>query len=448
MHQNRVFNLTRWRLAAWYAGVMGIILSASGLAIYFVMDWVHWQALHQELQSVAGTLHDGLEPQLKQPGKLEPGVEQLIPGLCVVGKPCVPLYTATMPDRHILGAVHQEGYYVRMVTPSGRVIATLEDRPLQLPVQTRPLWQTVQDAAGDRYHHISLDLKTESGRLWGYIQVGRSLQDFDHHLASTRLVLLTGLPLVLLLTTAVSWWLAGRAMQPIYRSYRQIQQFTADAAHELRTPLAASRATLEVALQQPQISDPESRNTLQTLERQNLRLSQLVQDLLLLSRMDSQEEAQKHHPCCLNDMVSDIVEEYAGWAIAANVLLLSKVDVKHPIFVAGDEEQLYRLLTNLVTNAIQYTPSDGKVTIHLTQDEFRATVQVQDTGIGIAVAHQPRIFDRFYRVTPDRSRQTGGSGLGLAIAQTIAQAHDGTLQVQSEPGKGSLFTLRLPLWVN
>jgi signal transduction histidine kinase len=448
MHQNRVFNLTRWRLAAWYAGVMGIILSASGLAIYFVMDWVHWQGLHQELQSVAGTLHDGLEPQLKQPGKLEPGVEQLIPGLCVVGEPCVPLYTATMPDRHILGAVHQEGYYVRMVTRSGQVIATLEDHPLQLPVQTRPLWQTVEDAAGDRYHHISLELKTKSGVLWGYIQVGRSLQDFDHHLASTRLVLLTGLPLVLLLTTAVSWWLAGRAMQPIYRSYRQIQQFTADAAHELRTPLAASRATLEVALQQPTISDAESRNTLQTLERQNLRLSQLVQDLLLLSRMDIQEELQKHSPCCLNDMVSDIVEEYAGLAIAANVLLLSRVDVKHPILVSGDEEQLYRLLTNLVTNAIQYTPSDGQVTIHLTQDEFQAIVQVQDTGIGIAAAEQSRIFDRFYRVNPDRSRQTGGSGLGLAIAQTIAQAHNGTLQVQSEPGKGSLFTLRLPLWVN
>lgn len=448
MHQNRVFNLTRWRLAAWYAGVMGIILSASGLAIYFVMDWVHWQGLHQELQSVAGTLHDGLEPQLKRPGKLEPGVEQLIPGLCVVGEPCVPLYTATMPDRHILGAVHQEGYYVRMVTPSGQVVAMLEDRPLQLPVQTRPLWQTVEDAVGDRYHHISLELKTKSGTLWGYIQVGRSLQDFDHHLASTRLVLLTGLPLVLLLTTAVSWWLAGRAMQPIYRSYRQIQQFTADAAHELRTPLAASRATLEVALQQSQISDVESRNTLQTLERQNLRLSQLVQDLLLLSRMDSQEETHKHHPCCLNDIVSDVVEEYAGLAIAANVLLLSRIDLKHPIFVSGDEEQLYRLLTNLVTNAIQYTPSDGKVTIRLTQDEFHAIVQVQDTGIGIAAAEQSRIFDRFYRVNPDRSRQTGGSGLGLAIAQTIAQAHQGTLQVQSEPEQGSLFTLRLPLWVN
>lgn len=448
MHQNRVFNLTRWRLAAWYAGVMGIILSASGLAIYFVMDWVHWQGLHQELQSVAGTLHDGLEPQLKQPGKLEPGVKQLIPGLCVVGELCTSRQTATTPDRHILGAVHQEGYYVRMVTPSGQIVATLEDRPLQLPVQIRPLWQTLQTPEGDRYHQISVDLKTGIGPLWGYIQVGRSLQEFDRHLVSTRLVLLAGLPLVLLLTTAVSWWLAGRAMQPIYRSYRQIQQFTADAAHELRTPLAASRATLEVALQQPQISDAESRNTLQTLERQNLRLSQLVQDLLLLSRMDSQEEAQKHHPCCLNDMVSDIVEEYAGWAIAANVLLLSRVDVKHPIFVSGDEEQLYRLLTNLVTNAIQYTPSDGKVTIRLTQDEFHAIVQVQDTGIGIAVAHQPRIFDRFYRVNPDRSRQTGGSGLGLAIAQTVAQAHDGTLQVQSQPGKGSLFTVRLPLWVN
>lgn len=444
MHQSKVFNLTRWRLAAWYAGVMGVILSVSGLAIYFLMDWVHWQGLHQELQSVAGTLHDSLEPQLKRSGEIEPEVKELIPGLCPVNESCASSSHSleSTSDRHILGAVHQEGYYVRMLSPSSQIVATLEYRPLNLPVNIRPLWQTLRDAEGNRYHQISIDLKTNTGTLWGYLQVGRSLRDFDAHLASTRLVLLTGLPIILLLTTAVSWWLAGRAMQPIYRSYRQIQQFTADAAHELRTPLAASRATLEVALQTPQISDAESRMTLQTLERQNLRLSQLVQDLLLLSRMDIQESVQKYQPCCLNDIVSDVIEEYSGLAIASDILLLSEY-VNYPVYVSGDEEQLYRLLANLVINAIQYTPSSGKVIVRLTQDEHHAILEVQDTGVGISSADQSRIFDRFYRVNSDRSRQTGGSGLGLAIAQTITRSHHGTLQVQSEVGKGSLFILRL-----
>ncbi|MFM7425616.1 MAG: two-component system sensor histidine kinase RppB [Elainella sp.] len=442
MHQNRVFNLTRWRLAAWYAGVMGVILGISGLVVYFLMDWVHWQGLHQELQSIAGTLHDGLEPQLQQPGKVAPEVKQLIPGLCLVGEPCSQRHGETPASRHILGAVHQEGYYVRMVNPAGQVVATLAYRPLDLPVQTRPLWQTLQDAQGYRYHQISLDLKTETGLFWGHIQVGRSLRDFDAHLASTRLVLLTGLPLVLLLTTAVSWWLAGRAMQPVYRSYRQIQQFTADAAHELRTPLAASRATLEVALQMPHLSEPESRNTLQTLERQNLRLSQLVQDLLLLSRMDMQEPRQKHRRCCLNDMLSDIVEEYSSLALTAEVLLLLNIP-QRPVFVSGDEEQLYRLFSNLVTNAIQYTPATGKVGVILTQQDHQAIVQIQDTGIGIGAADQVRIFDRFYRVDSARSRQTGGTGLGLAIVQAIAEQHQAKLRVDSQVGQGSTFTLEL-----
>jgi signal transduction histidine kinase len=444
MHRNPIFKATHWRLAAWYAGVMGLILSLSGFAIYSIMERVHWHGLHQELQSIAGTLHDGLEPQLKRPGQLEPEVENLLPGLCVTGAVCdVAPHSHQTGDRHILGTVHQQGYYVRFINPSNQVIATLADRPFNLPINTQTPWQTLEDDQGHRYHQISLTLKTAQGQPWGYLQVGRSLQDFQAHLAATRWVLLIGLPLMLGLMAIASWWLAGRAMQPVYRSYRQIQQFTADAAHELRTPLAATRATLEVALQLPQLSEVESRATLNTLERQNLRLSQLVQDLLLLSRMDLQDHRQKHHPCCLNDIVSDLVEEYASLAIAADVAL--KVEPPSQLLrVRGDEEQLYRLCANLVANAIQYTPPGGQVNVSLKQTEHHAIIQVQDTGIGIAEADQARIFDRFYRVDSDRSRKTGGTGLGLAIAQAIAHHHQGQLSVKSTPGQGSQFRVEIP----
>jgi signal transduction histidine kinase len=149
----------------------------------------------------------------------------------------------------------------------------------------------------------------------------------------------------------------------------------------------------------------------------------------------------------LNDVVSDLVEELATLALAAGVTLTSEVRVRKPIDVVGDEEQLYRLVSNLIVNAIQYTPRGGQVTVILDRCHLDALIQVQDTGIGIATEDQTRIFDRFYRVSGNRSRHTGGAGLGLAIAQAIVQAHGGSLQVQSKLGKGSTFTIRLPLGV-
>lgn len=234
-------------------------------------------------------------------------------------------------------------------------------------------------------------------------------------------------------------------MQPVYQSYRQIQQFTSDAAHELRTPIAAIQATVESVRRVDQLSELEAQDILRTVERQNQRLSGLVQDLLLLSRMDQQISAVKHHPVCLNDLIGDLVEELAALAISAEVKLTTDIRVHQPVSVTGNEEQLYRLVANLITNAIQYTPSGGIVRVILERSDYQALIHVQDTGIGIAPEDQSQIFDRFYRVNSDRSRSTGGAGLGLAIALAIAQIHHGSLQVQSKLSEGATFTIRLPL---
>jgi signal transduction histidine kinase len=275
------------------------------------------------------------------------------------------------------------------------------------------------------------------------MQVGRSLYEVNEHMVWVKLSLLVGLPSTMLLVAAASWWLAGQAMQPVYKSYRQIQQFTADAAHELRTPLAAIQANLESTLT-PDATDADAWDTLRIVERQNGRLSKLVQDLLILSRMDLQGLPAQRQPCNLNDLVSDLVEEFAGLAIASHLSLKADIRGTALITVLGIEEQLYRLVANLITNAIQYTPAGGTVVVCLSGDDHHALIQIQDTGIGIAPQEQSRIFNRFYRISSDRSRQTGGAGLGLAIAQTIAQAHRGNIQVVSELGKGSTFTVQLP----
>ena len=153
-----------------------------------------------------------------------------------------------------------------------------------------------------------------------------------------------------------------------------------------------------------------------------------------------------HSDCVsLHDIVSDVAKELAPLAMAAGVKLITDIRVQQSLEVMGNEQQLYRLVTNLVTNGIQYTAADGKVNLTLDRYQQEALIAIQDTGIGIAPKQQTRIFDRFYRVNSDRSRITGGFGLGLPIAAAIAQAHQGSIHLQSQPGKGTTFTIRLPL---
>jgi signal transduction histidine kinase len=446
MHQNKLFNQTRTRLALWYAGVMGLILSVSGFGVYKAIAHAHWVALDGELKSVAGTLHDSIELKLKQPGRLEPVVEQLLPNLCLIGASCMKEQLSSR--RHVLSVISQGNYYVRVFDSSGRLIAIAGVHPEGLPqVLNKELWQSLKDSQGNIYHQISLSLHTQDNRDWGYFQVGRSLKDFNDYLNEVKWILKLGLPTVLILVGVSSWWLAGLAMQPIYQSYKQIQQFTADAAHELRTPLAASQATVETARSMSHLNEQEVQDILETIWRQNRRLIQLVTDLLFLARLERQPMPMRCQLCCLNDIANDLVEEFEDLAGAVDVTLTSLIRVPSPLSVVGDEEQLYRLVSNLIINAIQYTPTGGQVTVVLSRSDDQALIEIQDTGIGIAPEEQRRIFDRFYRVNSDRSRNTGGSGLGLAIAKAIVQAHQGSLQVQSVLGKGSTFAVRLPLEV-
>jgi signal transduction histidine kinase len=440
MRQNKLFNQTRVSLAFWYAGVMGLILSLLGFGVYKAISHAHWVALDRELESVAGTLHDSLELKLKQPGQIEPIVKELLPNLCLIGNSCAS--KGSNSQRHVLSAVDRGNYYARLYDTSGRLIAIAGDYPEGLPqTLNKELWQTLSDRNNNIYHQISFSLHTQTRQDWGYFQVGRSLADFEDYLGRVKLVLLLGLPISLTLVAFASWWLAGLAMQPIYRSYQQIEQFTADAAHELRTPLAATQATVESALL-VDLDKQETKEILTRIERENKRLIQLVADLLLLARMDRKAIPLRRQLCCLNDLVDDLVEELEPLAIANRITLTSEIRVNKLLNVEGDGDQLYRLVYNLIINAIQHTPSDGRVMVILERDDRCALIRVRDTGIGIAPEHQKRIFDRFYRIQDDRSRSTGGSGLGLAIAKSIARSHSFKLSVHSQLGQGSTFTLK------
>jgi signal transduction histidine kinase len=447
MNQNQLFNRTRASLACSYAVVMGLILGLLGFGVYRAIAQAHLMALDNELESLAGTLHDSIELKLEQPGRIEPIVKDFFPNLCENQVNCQ--FQPPKPQHHILSPITQGNYYIRFLDTSGGLLGVAGTVPEGLPqVSKKQEWQTLSDHKGINYHQITVLLHTQNGVDWGYFQMGRSFKEFEDYLGTVKLVLKLGLPISLILVGGASWWLSGSAMQPIYKSYRQIEQFTADAAHELRTPLATTQATVESALLMQQLDEKEAQDILVTVQRQTQRLTQLVADLLLLTRMDKQTASIHKEYLSLNDVVSDLVEEVAMLAIGAKVKLKSEIRVEQPLQIIGDQDQIYRLISNLIINGIQYTPDGGEVTVCLDRCDNHAIIQVQDTGIGIAPNEQKRIFDRFYRVNSDRSRSTGGSGLGLAIVQAIVNAHHGSIQVQSQLGKSSSFIVRLPLESN
>ncbi|MGD1919399.1 MAG: sensor histidine kinase, partial [Pleurocapsa sp.] len=236
------------------------------------------------------------------------------------------------------------------------------------------------------------------------------------------------------------------------QSYQLIQQFTADAAHELRTPLAAIRATVESTLMIHNLTEAETKETLEAIGRQNIRLSNLVADLLMLCRMDRQlnvanSSIEIKEQIDLVSLIKDIVEDFSLLAHKSEIRLDMNLFVIEPLMMIGNYEQLYRMVSNLVSNALKCTTTGGQIQINLTLDRScqYALIKVEDTGVGISPEDLNKIFTRFYRVNSDRSRETGGSGLGLSIAQAVAQAHQGTIKVDSKLGKGSIFTVLLPV---
>ncbi|MEC4895533.1 MAG: two-component system sensor histidine kinase RppB [Oscillatoria sp. PMC 1051.18] len=441
MKQNRLFQKTRCRLAVWYAGVMGVILSVFGLGVYEAIAHAHRITIDRELQSVASRLENSLEMILTQPGTLTPTATRFLPDICIVDINCL---------NSDLTLSHEDNYYIRLLDRSGNLVAVAGLQPTGIAVSKNfSQWERLTDNSGTNYRQITLSLQTKERQNWGYLQVGRNLQDFEDYVATVKWILILGLPLAIFFIAAASWWLAGLAMQPIYQSYRQIQQFTADAAHELRTPLAAIRATVESTLMLPSLEPTTAQETLQAVNRQNQRLSQLVADLLILCRLERNSTVSSsltlpQELVSLTDLVNDLAEEFASLALAAKLKLSAEIKVDRELQIKGDPEQLYCLVANLVSNAIRYTPADGEVKISLENSPNEVIIRVQDTGIGIAPKEQKMIFDRFYRVNSDRSRASGGSGLGLAIAAAIATTHQGSITVQSELNQGSTFTVKLP----
>ena len=222
----------------------------------------------------------------------------------------------------------------------------------------------------------------------------------------------------------------------------EMRQFSSALAHELRTPLAALRGEMELALLRPG-SEREWRTSAASQIEEIDKLTRMVNQLLTLARAESGEIPLAHEAVDLGALAATVTEQLEPVAQAKDLTL--DCVVRQPVTVKGDSGWLERLLLNLLDNAIKYTPSRGRISVGVSRENDQARVDVSDTGPGIRADALPRIFERFYRVDPARSSAVEGAGLGLSLAKWIVDRHQGRIDVRSEPGKGSTFTIWLPV---
>lgn len=443
--QNRqIFYRSRLHLSLIYFGVMGMILIACGYVAHVAVNYSFTRMIDRELEVLGRLVADKVRNKLHHPERFNLGKTETDIDLCFTKPPCT-----SSGNKSALETLIKNGYYVRFLSLSGEAIAAIYDDPNRFPpnANLRSSYD-IFDQQNEPYHLHLLPLETSTGEAWGYLQAGQSIQQINSYMVNLHWFLIIGIPLIVISISLAAWYLAGWALRPIQITYDRMEQFTADAAHELITPIATSQAILEVALsteQKLKSVAPEFANQQQNLEavtRQIKRLKDLTQDLLLLSRLDRSATATVQQKICLNEIVEDVAEELMNVAIAKGINL--SIDLcDQLVYITGNSQQIYRLLINLVSNGIQYTPSGGLVRMELSESASQAMIIVRDNGVGIAPEHLPHIFERFYRVNQDRARNNGGSGLGLAISLAITKFHRGKLTVQSTLNEGSEFKLTI-----
>ncbi len=285
-----------------------------------------------------------------------------------------------------------------------------------------------------------LTYRLPGGSTAAFLQLGRPLGDQEQVLRRvlTGLLLLGGTGALLL--GAGGWWLAGRSLIPLQRSWTQQREFVANAGHELRAPLTLLRASAEVALRRAMPGQEEQREVLGEVLRECDHMARLVDDLLLLSRLDAGRLPVERAAIPLGLFLDEVARQVGLMAQERGIDVIAR-----GVGVAlGDPLRLRQVLLILVDNALRHTPSGGRVELNGRVDGRGVEIRVSDTGAGITAAHLPHVFERFYRAEHNREETGGGSGLGLPIAKALMAAQGGDIRLESRPGQGTQVTITLP----
>ena len=241
-----------------------------------------------------------------------------------------------------------------------------------------------------------------------------------------------------------SWLLSKAAIQPIQAAWQKQLDFTADASHELRTPIAVIQTNLELVMDSREESVESQMKWLKNIEAENKRMARLVEDLLTLSRADTSQQTLEAETFMLDEAILEALVPFEPIADKKSIDL--EVSINNKTAFHGDRKRIKQLIVILMDNALSYTEGPGTVTVSLSRTKTELNLMVSDTGHGMEKEHLDKIFDRFYRVTKTRNLNQDGSGLGLSIAKWIVQEHGGTIQATSTPGAGTSFSVLLPIY--
>jgi heavy metal sensor kinase len=451
----------RLKLTAWYVAVLLASLSLFGTTAFFAMKKGIESSVDESLEDHARGIEDLMRAVVRdEPARLADELRE---------------HAELRAEGHFSQVSDQSGrwiyrsplmasYNVPIGDAAGNSVYSFETRDLPLRILIREL-----SAGGHIYR----------------IQVAAPMDDFYDALNRFKWVVLLLSPLLLVLASGGGYWLSRRALAPVDQitraaqeinsnnlsrrlevpqsrdelqrlsetlngmlerleaAFNRITQFTADASHELRTPLALMRTTTEVSLRTSQTVSEYREAQNQVLEELE-RTSALVEKLMLLARADAGVETLERLPLNLADCLREACNDGRTLAQAKQVTFQENI-VSSRLVVEGDSHALHRLFLILIDNAVKYTPSGGSIAVALNRGDDSAVAEFRDTGIGITADDLPHIFDRFYRADKARSREFDGVGLGLSIARWVAEAHGGSIEVQSTLGKGSVFRVHLPL---
>jgi signal transduction histidine kinase len=471
----------RRRLTVWYTVALAVTVLAFGTALYIERRQASIRELDQRLSLESDLAHRWLAQSYKVLGRIVTNV-----GLRPALDPAISAYLEAARDYLIVADTAGQVLALSDVT-RGLSAAALEQ--LSAPLDTLPVTRHVgeldlRDVGKVRY--LVTPVEGAGPAVGGLIVATPTKQASFGPSDLVRSMLLIA-PLILVGAGLVGYWLAGTSLRPVEgimdevdaisdgrslhrrlavplsgdemarlaltvngmlarleQSFGSLHRFTADASHELKTPLMVLRAGVERALVHPGVPGEILQSLDETLAQIN-QMTEMVENLLTLARADEGRAPLAVEECDLRELVADVAETAGILGEEAGVTAMHTMPAA-PVRLAVDRHRIREMLLNIVTNAIKYTPRGGTIALVLEEDDAAVTFTVRDTGIGIAAGDLPHIFERFWRADPARSR-TGdrpGVGLGLAIAKWIVEAHGGSITVQSRPGRGTMFTIRLP----
>ncbi len=407
-----------------YLTVMAVIFGASAAAVY--LFFVH--SLYQQVDNRLLTLAQSAAPSLTTV-KLEGGEH-------LDNRAEIPWQDLFRRNRQSLSWFNEQG---KELAKQGSIQVNL---PLRVGILTLPR---------DRIRTFTIpvysrQLEQPDLKLEGYIRASESMSEIEDVINWLRWGFGVGGAVALALTGVGGVWLVNESLKPTRQSFEQLKQFTADASHELRSPLTAIKTSIDVILKHPERIHPKDARKLSAIASATNQMIRLVEDLLLLARSTAVNPALSSvelKPILLDKVLHDLIALLEPQAHSRKIALKSSLAAG--LTVLGDTSKLNRLFSNLLENALQYTPQGGTVALTLGRVNRFVVVNIEDTGIGIAPERLKLVFQRFWRADRARSYRLGGQGLGLSIAQAIAQQHDGEITVSSKEGVGSCFRVRLPL---